>query len=329
MLEMIEQALKDQPRHYLSPFKDIILAHFFHCKDAIEPTITQWAAASKSISSKRQLQGTVTLLSLQLTKLPKPSAVELAEAQQLLAKSSTASNGDTKMPAKDNNESTLQAIISSKRKAMEEAAAQQDYTTAARLQKELASLDQAATTTHCSIEKRISAKTKAMEQAAEAKDYISAGKHQLSLQRLEKNKKLLQSLEARMFDAAGKLDFVRAGRFQEQFQILLQHSDSSADESDNGIVDMPSRYGKVMLSAPSSIPHLVSPSMSVSAAVPTMSVSAAVAKAAASASKLMGGTTKFGKGPLMVDLGSAPPGSMIEDYDYNLFGSDYPEVFDY
>ena len=310
MLDLLQQAQKEQPRHYLSPFKDIILSHFYHCANSIEPTITQWSTATKSASGKRQLKNTVTLLSMELKKLPKPPAVELAEAQQLAAKSSVASNGDSKMPAKDcGSESTLQTIIASKRKSMEEAAALQDYTTAARLQKELASLDQAAVTTHCSIEKRISSKNQAMEQAAEAKDYISAGKHQLSLQRLEKNKKLLQNLEKRMFDAAGKLDFVRAGRFQEQFNILLQHSDDSTDDSsDNkGIVDMP-RYGK-------SMPSLVSSSVPPLGSSPGMSVSAAVAKAAASASKVMGG-----KNPMMIGFGSPPP---LDDYDASMFGPFY------
>jgi hypothetical protein len=315
MLDLLQQAQKEQPRHYLNPFKGIILAHFYHCANSIAPTITQWSNACKSASSKRQLKNTVTLLSTELKKLPKPSAIELAEAQQLAAKSSVASNGDSKMPAKgDGSESTLQTIIASKRKSMEEAAAQQDYTKAARLQKELASLDQAAVTTHCSIEKRIEAKNQDMEQAAEAKDYISAGKHQLSLQRLEKNKKLLQNLEKRMFDAAGKLDFVRAGRFQEQFNILLQHSDSATDDSDKGIVDIP-RFGKVM-------PPLLASSIPPLSSSPGMSVSAAVAKAAASASKLMGsGAGPFGKSPSMMIGVGAPP--LLDDYDYPMFEAEY------
>ena len=97
-----------------------------------------------------------------------------------------------------------------------------------------------------------------MEAAAAAKDYITAGKLQSSLQRLKKNKRVLQNLETRMFDAASKLDFVRAGRFQEQFQILLQHSESSNNSNALGKSGGDSTYGSTYgKSMPSSMPPLV------------------------------------------------------------------------
>mmetsp|Transcript_8794 Transcript_8794/g.15999 ORF Transcript_8794/g.15999 Transcript_8794/m.15999 type:complete len:749 (-) Transcript_8794:1186-3432(-) len=236
ILDMLRQADKPDSRHYLYPFREIIQAHIYHCKDSIIPTVSQWVSAVKTSYQRRQVGNVAKMLEEELTRMPKPSVIANAEPETSVAAVAVV-DGDAKQSAdgKDKNESAIQAVIASKRQAMEDAAAAQDYATAARLQNDLKHLDEASRTTHTGIENRIIAKKQAMEAAAESKDYISAGKHQTCLQRLEKNKKLLEHLERRMFDSAAKLDFVRAGKFQEQFEIILQHSDSEPGGLDSGI----------------------------------------------------------------------------------------------
>jgi hypothetical protein len=291
MLDMLKNAKNEQlaPRHYLHPFKDIILCHFYHCKNSIIPTVSIFASAAKSSSQRRTAKAAADELEKELTDMTKPTVIAIAEE----ASDGVEANEDTKTSAVaiggPKNGSVIGSIIGAKRKGLEEAVARQDYVAAGRLQTELHHLGDAATGPHCSIEQRITSKEQEMDAAAAVKDYISAGKLQASLQRLKKNKKVLQNLEARMFDAASKLDFVRAGRFQEQFQVLLQHSETNTGNTLGKSLGADSSYGKNKASMSGPF--------------------ASVAEAAASASKFLGSpSSKIPSGmPAPVLFGSFGP----------------------
>jgi Ubiquitin-conjugating enzyme len=227
ILDMLKNAKNDNLplRHYLYPFKDIILCHLYHCKASIIPTASIFFSAIKSSTQRQGVQSTVDELEKTLQELPKPLIIQLAEGAKEKSDTTKAEEELKFSSGVGSGGSVVETIICNKRKSLSEAVAAEDYVTAARLQQELKHLGDAAVTTHCSIEDRIRAKTQAMEAAAEAKDYISAGQHQASLRRLTKNKRVLQNLERRMFDAASKLDYVRAGNFQTQFKLLLEQSE--------------------------------------------------------------------------------------------------------
>ena len=67
-----------------------------------------------------------------------------------------------------------------------------------------------------------------MDAAADRKDYVEAGRLQMVVLHLDRNLRRLQDLERRMFWAAAQQDFVRAGRFQEQYRVLLEPADGGA-----------------------------------------------------------------------------------------------------
>ncbi|KAL3913103.1 MAG: hypothetical protein SGARI_000823 [Bacillariaceae sp.] len=289
MLDMLKNATDPNlsPRHYLYPFKEVILCHFYHCKDSIIPTASIFAAAAKSSTQRRTAKTASDDLGKVLKELPIPSIIGMALAAM---DSSKDADGDAKMSAAatggNKTDSVIESIIASKRKELEEAVAKQDYVTAGRLQTELTHLGDAAVGTHCSIEQRIQSKENDMEVAAASKDYIAAGKFQASLQRLKKNKKVLQHLEARMFDAASKLDFVRAGRFQEQFQVLLQHSENSGGNT----------LGKSVAAASSKKEN------------PFASYKSSVSEALASAKAAAGASFGMSSAPpIFASFGSPPP----------------------
>ncbi|KAG7342116.1 ubiquitin-conjugating enzyme [Nitzschia inconspicua] len=290
ILDMLKNAKNENlaPRHYLFPFKDVILCHFYHCKASIIPTASIFATAVKSSTQRRTFNNRAEELEKMLNELSKPAIFEMVEART--EKAYTKAGEDEKMSSTsgEKSESVMKSIVDAKKHDLQEAVGNEDYATAARIQQELHHLGDASVTTHCSIEKRIAAKTQAMEAAAEAKDYITAGKYQASLHRLTKNKRILQNLERRMFDAASKLDYVRAGNFQTQYKLLLEQSEnvngsarSSANEASYKNDSKPGLFA------------------------PYPSSFAAVAEAAASASKLMG-TSKMLSAPL-VSLSSGPP----------------------
>ncbi|KAL3910319.1 MAG: hypothetical protein SGARI_002182 [Bacillariaceae sp.] len=213
MLDILKHGQNEKlsSRHYLYPFQDIILCHFYHCKDSMIPTASIFANAMRSSSQRRGAKTSSDELEKLLKALAKPAMIALAETA---SGDGVKADGDTKMgPATagaSTNGTVIESVIATKRGELEDAVSKQDYVSAGRLQTELQNLGDAAATTHSSIEQRIASKEKDMEAAAAVKDYITAGKLQSSLQRLKKNKKVLQNLESRMFDAASKLDFVRA-----------------------------------------------------------------------------------------------------------------------
>lgn len=316
MLDMLRNAKNENlpPRHYLHPFKDIILCHLYHCKASIIPTATIFAAAVKSSTQRRSVKTMADELEKTLKELAKPSIIEMAEAATEKS-SGTGAAGDTKLSATAGKkaEGDVETIMTAKRLSLQEAVAKEDYTTAARLQQELHYLGDAALTTHCSIEQRILAKTQAMEAAAEAKDYITAGQHQASLQRLTKNKRVLQNLEHRMFDAASKLDYVRAGNFQTQYKLLLEQSES-ANGSARSLAKESSYKGDFKSN---SFPTIFPPSF------------ATVAEAAASSASKMGSAKMTMSAPFisisppnaaMAGMIPAPPSDGFYDEGYH-----YPE----
>jgi ubiquitin-protein ligase len=276
MLDILKHATNKnlQPRHYLYPFKEMILCHFYHCRSSIIATVSIFANAAKSSTQRLGVKYAADELGKKLIKLHKPSIISIVEEEML---NGAGSSGDMKISGsvEKRRDTAVESVIATKRKDLDAAVAKRDYKTAARLQEELQHLGDATMTTYCSIEQRIRSKTHAMEAAAEEKDYITAGQCQASLRRLTKNKKILQDLERRMFDAASKLDYVRAGNFQTQFKLLLEQSESN-NRSDTDLAQESSyrKDGKNYISF-SSYP----------------SSFAAVAEAAASASNMLGSST--------------------------------------
>ena len=214
------ETVKGGPRH-LQPFREVIDAHFFHYRDAISEVTRDWNSSMASSSLRGQghdLKQSVAELGLVLNDLKDPFG---GESTQDDSKDASAKEDPAKPMAKTTGEEAGGecAEIASKRRAMEEAVAQQDYVTAGRLQSELQHFN--------GVQSKISSKKKEMDEAASKGDYITAGELQVMVNHLEQNRHLLQDLERRMFDAAAKLDFVRAGRFQEQYKILLDPEGSS------------------------------------------------------------------------------------------------------
>jgi hypothetical protein len=213
------ETIKGGPRH-LQPFRDVIDAHFFHYRDAITEVTSDWNTSMSSPmygSQGRDIKQSTAELQLVLKNLKDPAGDESTQDDSKDAEEDPAK--PTAKTTGEDEEGGESAEIVSKRRAMEEAVAKQDYVTAGRLQSELQHFS--------SVQSKISSKKKEMDEAASKGDYITAGELQVMVNHLEQNRHLLQDLERRMFDAAAKLDFVRAGRFQEQYKILLDPEGSS------------------------------------------------------------------------------------------------------
>lgn len=202
------------PRH-LKPFREVIDAHFYHHRDAIIQVTRDWESSVNKDSFKK----TVADLRLALNQLKSPE-----DSKNGPNDASTSAKGAASKTTGEEGEPSA-PLVSEKRREMERAVAKQDYVTAGRLQSEMQHLESGG------FEAKIATKRKEMEEAAMNKNYIAAGELQKEVQHLEQQKHLLQDLERRMFAAAASLDYVRAGRFQEQYRILLNPSDDNKTQT--------------------------------------------------------------------------------------------------
>ena len=160
---------------------------------------------------------------MQIVKTLSEELSQLQPLQVAAGSANTDGKSDSNAPGSSGG---LEAIVAAKQRALKEAVAKEDYVTAGRLQTELLHGDKFG-----SVELKILVKRREMEVAASKQDYITAGQLQASIQHLESNKKMLQDMERRMLEAASELDFVRAGRFQEQYKILLGMGEASSSSS--------------------------------------------------------------------------------------------------
>ena len=222
MLDMVQGTTPQ----YLAPFQDVIAAHFFHFRDAVWKEAQSWQAKMENRVQQKRLKSTVTQLHKKLWQLTAPNAVEETSANSDGASLQNLVDADaaaTQPPVAGAN--TAESIVARKRLAIEQAATRQDYITAGRLQSELLHGET------YSVESRIANKRQEMQEAATKGDYITAGQRQHVVQYLEKNLKRMQHLESRMFGAAAQLDFIRAGRFQDQYLALLQEDDTASSSA--------------------------------------------------------------------------------------------------
>ena len=228
MLDMIQSVQNNSSSSnykYLRAFGDIITAHFYHCQERVIQETLMWAKTMKLAAQRRHIKQVTKDLQQALAKLqplpllPGSGAAKGAASNIKGIKKDSDKNGESNM-------SQGESAVAKKKAAMEEAAAQKDYITAGRLQTEILHADLFG-----SVEAKVTAKRQEMELAASKGDYITAGQLQVTVQHLESNKKLLQNLEKRMLDSAAKMDFVRAGRFQEQYKILLSSEGDSLSSS--------------------------------------------------------------------------------------------------
>lgn len=206
------EAVKGAGPPHLKPFRKLIDAHFYHHRDAIIAVTRDWTS-SVGFAHGSEVKQTVADLQSLLIELKPPQYSNDGSTNG----ASACANGDA--DSKIGGERGSSTLISEKRREMEEAATKRDYVTAGRLQSEVQHLETGG------FEAKIAKKRAEMEAAAKKVDYITAGELQKEVQYLEEQKHFLQDLERRMFDAAAKLDSVRAGRFQEQYRILLNLDD--------------------------------------------------------------------------------------------------------
>ena len=225
MIQSVQNGSSSSNYKYLRAFGDIITAHFYHCRERIVQETLMWAKTMKLATQRRHIKQVIKELQQALAKLrslpvlPGTGVAKGAASSIMGIKKNGDTNGESKM-------SPVETALSEKNAAMEEAAAQKDYVTAGRLQTELLHANKFG-----SVESKITTKRQEMELAASKGDYITAGQLQVAVQHLESNRKLLQNLEKRMLDSAAKMDFVRAGRFQEQYKILLTSEGDSLSSS--------------------------------------------------------------------------------------------------
>ena len=228
MLDMI-RSLQGLSRHnYLKSFSDIIRSHFRHYKDRMIQETKMWANNMKSGLSPYMM----TPQRMQIVKTLSEELSQLQPLQVAAGSANTDGKSDSNAPGSSGG---LEAIVAAKQRALKEAVAKEDYVTAGRLQTELLHGDKFG-----SVELKILVKRREMEVAASKQDYITAGQLQASIQHLESNKKMLQDMERRMLEAASELDFVRAGRFQEQYKILLGVGEASSSSSSSTAASKPS-----------------------------------------------------------------------------------------
>jgi ubiquitin-protein ligase len=226
---------------FLKPFRDVIDAHFYHHRDAIIQVTHDWKTSMGSVQT-REVKQTVANLVQVLKQLEPPEGTKCNDSSAGQAEASSKDNASSKRAAKEGEFS----VIDVKRREMEEAAANKDFVTAGRLQSEIKYLETDG------FKAKITAKRNAMEEAASKKDYITAGELQKEVQHLEQQKHMLIDLETRMFDSAAKLDFVRAGRFQEQYRILLNPGDDKATSQPAGATAVSSDAGPSYFPSPPS-----------------------------------------------------------------------------
>ena len=218
------ETCKATPR-YLKPFDEIIQAHFTHYKDAILNEVKTWG---KTDRNRRHLQAAVVQLQEEFSKLKdSPKAALTGDDKDDTKEGPAGATGKVTNNGQDRE-------ITKKRLAMEEAAKRGDFVTAGQLQAELQYLQVKG------VDAMVTVKRQEMEAAAKEGDYITAGHLQQRVQYLERHKRRLQELPRRMFEAAAQQDFVRAGRFQEQYQILLDsNNDVGSDSAKSGAASNP------------------------------------------------------------------------------------------
>jgi len=212
--------------HVLAPFKDILQSYFFHYK---QPILHEAQTFVDRLLATDVKKGSVRQLATAKARTVLPSNMEkvLSRLKDEI--------GNVKLPEQDEAAwSAAEAKAASAadgktvnaRSAVAEAASRGEYILAGQLQSELHFQERHG------VQAKIGTLRRTMEEAALAKDYITAGKAQRKLEYLEQHQPRLVSIQKRMFELAAKQDFVRAGHFQEQYNILMESG--KGDDDANG-----------------------------------------------------------------------------------------------
>jgi ubiquitin-protein ligase len=217
---------------YLECFQEIIQAHFYHYRQEMVETVEQWAKSWNAQSlPKNKLDKHVEQFREVVWKLKCPDFLDETVAASSQQPQQEEEDGIVLDKTKDDANTSARKdndFLSLTRSQMEQAVAKGDYITAGRLQLEMKNVQ-----THGNVASIIATKHQQMEDRASLKDYIGAGEIQKELQYLEQHQTMLCDLEKRMFDAAWKLDFCKAGKIQQQYQLLLQTSSKDEQQLEN------------------------------------------------------------------------------------------------
>ena len=196
---MLEMCRAESRPKYLAPFAEIIDAHFTHHRNSIIQQLTQWCNPNGLNLSMQTFKAKAAELKQILNQMP----------------GATPPTKGSPVAAATNGFDGKKSVILVKQEAMEDAVKRGDYVTAGQLQTEIEYVRNRG------VDAMIASHRKEMEESASRGDYINAGKLQHRVKYLEQHRHRLQELPRRMFQAAAQLDYTRAGRFQEQYQILL------------------------------------------------------------------------------------------------------------